>query len=60
MGNPELFSVETEGSGQKVVGEEAGKIGRYQEAVGLICHAQELKTYDIGEEILSKGCKTRK
>lgn len=37
-------------SGYKMVGEEAGKLGRYEEAEGIICHAQELKSNDTGEE----------
>ena len=37
-------------SGYKMVGEEAGKLGRYEEAEGIICHAQELNPNDTGEE----------
>lgn len=33
-----------------MVGEEAGKLGRYEEAEGIIRHAQELKSNDTGEE----------
>ena len=52
---PSALAIETEGSGQIVMGEGAGKVGRYWDSGCLLCHVQQLKPYDTCGEKPSKG-----